>query len=43
MDIGAGTMYMAKELINEISLRYKEKKSYMKGFNAKSLVICTVA
>ena len=43
MDIGEGTMYMAKGLTDEISLPYKEKKGYMKGVNEKSLLIYIVA
>ena len=39
MDTGADTVYITKELADEISLSYKKKKGYVKGVNARSLPI----
>ena len=37
VDTGADTVYMAKELADEMRLLYKKEKGYIKGVNAKSL------
>jgi len=39
VDTGADTVYMAKELTDEIHLPYKKERGYVKGVNAKSLPI----
>ena len=39
MDTRADTVYMAKELADEICLPYKKKRGYVKGFRAKNLPI----
>ena len=43
MDTGADTVYMAKELADEIHLPYKKERGYVKGVNAKSLPIHGIA
>jgi len=43
VDTGANTVYMARELADEIHLQYKKEKGYVKGVNAKSLPIHGVA
>jgi len=43
VDTGADTVYMAKELADEIHLSYKKERGYVKGVNAKSLPIHGVA
>ena len=42
-DTVADTVYMAKELADEIHLPYKKERGYVKGVNAKSLPIHGVA
>ena len=42
VDTGANTVYIAKELANEIRLPYKKQKGYVKGVIAKSLPILGV-
>jgi len=42
-DTVADTVYMAKELADEIHLPYKKERGYVQGFNAKSLPIHGVA
>jgi len=41
--MGADTLYIAKELTDDISLPYKKEKGYVKGVNSKSLLIHGVA
>ena len=43
VDTGADTVYMAKELADEIHLPYQKERGYVKGVNAKSLPIHGVA
>jgi len=43
VDTGADTVYMAKELADQIHLPYKKERGYVKGVNAKSLPIHEVA
>jgi len=43
VDTGVDTIYMAKELADEIHLPYKRERGYVKGVNAKSLPIHGVA
>ena len=43
VDTGADTVYMAKELADQIHLLYKKKRGYVKGVNAKSLPIHGIA
>jgi len=43
LDTGADTVYMAKELAEEVGLSYTKKKGYVKGVNARSLPIKGVA
>ena len=43
LDTGADTVYMAKELADEVGLSYTKEKGYVKGVNAKSLPIEGVA
>ena len=42
-DTKAYTVYMGKELANEISLPYKNERGYVKGVDEKSLPIYRVA
>jgi len=39
LDTGVNTVSMAKELGDEIGLSYTNEKGYVKGVNAKSLLI----
>ena len=39
LDMGADTVYMAKELADEVDLSYTKEKGFIKGFNARSLPI----
>ena len=39
MDMGADTIYMAKELVDKIRVPYKKERGYVKGAHAKSLPI----
>jgi len=43
MNTGVESMYIAKELADEIHLPYKKEKGYVKGVNVKSLPIHGVA
>jgi len=38
-DIGADTVYMAKELTDDVGLSYTKERGYVKGVNARSLPI----
>ena len=39
LDIGADTVYMAKELADEVGRSYTKEKGFVKGVNARSLPI----
>ena len=43
LDTGADTVYMAKELTEEVGLSYTKEKGFVKGVNARSLPIEGVA
>ena len=43
LDTGADTVYMAKELADEVGLLYKKEGGFIKGVNAQSLAIHGVA
>ena len=43
LDTGADTVYMAMELTEEVALSYTKVGGYVKGVNAKSLLIKGVA
>ena len=43
LDTVADTVYMTKELADEVSLSYTKEKGYLKGVNARSLPIEGVA
>ena len=39
LDTGADTVYMAKELANEVGLSYTKEIGFVKGVNARSLSV----
>jgi len=43
LDTGADTVYMAKELAEEVGLSYTKEKGFVKGINTRSLPIEGVA